>query len=168
VSILSRLLGYPTLQERAGARLNDRDPWVVPATRDAAAMLRALPTLLPGGGFVYFEDTTEAVFASWLQAHAVPAPLKVADGTIWPKPDVFHVPLEPALLEEAAVLIEQHRIALPSIHIHAHDGAEVLLQWHDAFIRVPMYVDSKIPRERVDAFARLIGVGPISRWESAG
>ena len=130
-------------------------------------MLRALPALLPGGGFVYFEGTTEASFAAWLQANAVSAPLKIAYGTIWPRPDDFHVPLHPVLLEEAAVLIDQQGIALPSIHVHAHDGTKVLLEWHDAFVNDPMYVASQIPRERVDAFASLMRVGPVSRADNA-
>ena len=166
MSRLSRLLGYATRAEAAGARLGDRQPWIVPPTRDGAAFLRALLTLMPDGGFVYFEDFTENVFASWAEAHAITAPLKVASGTIWPKPDWFHVPLTPSLMEEAAALIDRHRIVLPSIHVHAHDGAKIILEWHDAFINEPMLVASDIPRERVEAFAGKLLVGPVTR-ESA-
>jgi hypothetical protein len=52
VGLLSRLFGYAMADALQGARLNDPDAWVVPATRDGAAMLRALHILLPGGGFV--------------------------------------------------------------------------------------------------------------------
>jgi hypothetical protein len=112
---------------------------------------------------VYFEGTTESAFASWALEHAVAAPLKIAYGTIWPRPDWFHIPLDPSLLEQAAVLIDQHGIALPSIHVHAHDGTKVILEWHDAFVADPMYVSSEIPRESVEAFADRLHVGPVSR-----
>jgi hypothetical protein len=161
--MLSRLLGYATRSEMDGARLDDRQPWVVPATRNGAAFLRALPSLLPEGGFVYFEATTDGAFASWGREHAVAAPLKIAYGTIWPRPDWFHIPLAPSLLEEAAALTDEHRIALPSIHVHVHDGTRVLLQWHDAFIKDPIYVASTISRERVESFAERLGVGPVRR-----
>ena len=162
MSLFSWLLNYSTREEMAGVRLDDTRPWIVPATRDAAAWLRALPTLLPVGGFVYFEDFTDRVFWSWAQAHAVPAPLKIARGTIWPKADVIHLPLDAVLLEEAAGIIDRNRVALPSIHVHAHDGTKVILEWHDAFVDHPMYVHSEIPRETVDAFAARLNVGPVS------
>ena len=167
VSLLSRLFGYASRDEADGARLADPHPWVVPPSRDAGAMLRALPILLPRGGFVYFEGTTEAAFESWARAHAVSVQLKIAYGTIWPKPDWFHVPLDPALMQEAAGLIERNGIALPSIHIHVHDGVTVLLEWHDAFVDDPMYVSSAIPREAVEAFASSMNVGPVSRGDHA-
>jgi hypothetical protein len=43
----------------------------------------------------------------------------------------------------------------------------VLLEWHDAFASDPMYVSSEVPRERVEAFAGLIHVGPVSRADNA-
>jgi hypothetical protein len=92
----------------------------------------------------------------------VAAPLTVACGTIWPKPDWFHIPLTPSLMEEAAVLVDQRGIALPSIHMHVHDGAKVILEWHDAFVDDPMYVSSEISREYVEAFADRLHVGPVS------
>ena len=167
MSLLSRLLGFATREEAAGVRLNDRRPWIVPPTRDAATMLRALPDLLPDGGFVYFEGTTESRFESWAQEHAVSPPLKIAYGTIWPRPNYFHVPLDQELLQEAAALIDRYGIALPSIHVHAHDESKVLLEWHDAFGEDPMYVSSDISQERVVAFARGMNAGPVLRGDHA-
>jgi hypothetical protein len=119
--------------------------------------------LFPVGALVYFEGTTEGKFAQWLEAHTTPTSLKVAYGTIWPQPDCYHVPLESTLLQEAAALIEQERIALPCIHLHVHDGNRVLLEWYDAFGNDPMYIASAVPRDRVDLFVGAIGVGPVSR-----
>ena len=163
MGIFSRLLGRASPAEVQGARLEDRHPWVVPSTRDAAGFLRALPALFPDGGFVYFEDTTERLFASWAQGHAVESPLTIASGTIWPRPDWFHIPLDSSLLEQAATLIERQRIVLPSIHVHVHNGITVLLEWHDAFVNEPIYITSEIPRERVYAFANHLQVAPVTR-----
>ncbi len=126
-------------------------------------MLRSLPILFPTDAFVYFEGTTENRFAAWLVAHAIPAPLKIAYGTIWPKPDCYHLPLQSDLLTEAADFVDRDGISLPSIHIHVHDGKRVLLEWHDAFCDDPMYVASAVPRDRVDEFARALGVGNVAR-----
>jgi hypothetical protein len=163
LSLLSRLFGYATREEAGGARLDDAEPWVVPPTRNAATLLRSLPTLFPVGASVYFEGTTERKFAPWLEAHATSPSLKVAYGTIWPRPDYYHVPLEVTLLEEAANLIEREGVAHPCIHLHVHDGNHVLLEWHDAFGDDPMYISSVVPRDRIDLFVRAIGVGPVSR-----
>jgi hypothetical protein len=163
LSLLSRLFGVATKEEAAGSRLDDTEPWIVPPTRDAAAVLRSLPILFPAGAVVYFEGTTEGSFAGWLESHKTSTSLKVAYGTIWPRPDCYHVPLESALFEEAAAVIKREGIALPCIHLHVHDGKRVLLEWHDAFGDDPMYIASAVPRDRVDLFVRAIGVGPVSR-----
>ena len=162
MSLLSRLLRYATKEEAAGARMSGSKAWVVPPTRNCAAMVRALPILFPDGGLVYFEGTTESRFAAWAEAQAVSPPLKIAYGTLWPRPDYFHIPLTAALLDEAAALIDRHGIRQPAIHVHVHDGAKVLLEWHDAFEDHPMYVSTTLPRERVEAFAAAMGVGPVS------
>jgi hypothetical protein len=122
--------------------------------------LRSLPILFPVGALVYFEGTTEGKFAEWLEAHTMSPSLKVAYGTIWPRPDYYHVPLEAALLEEAADLIEREHVVQPCIHLHVHDRNRVLL---DAFDDDPMHIASVVPRDRIDLFVRAIGVGPVSR-----
>jgi hypothetical protein len=163
VSFLSRLLRYATKEEVAGASMGQGERWIVAPTRDAAAVLRALPNLFPAGAFAYFEGTTEEHFAGWLSAHSVASPLKVAYGTIWPKPDFYHLPLRGELLEEAAELVERERIPLPSIHFHVHDGAQVLLEWHDAFGDDPISLAGILPHDRVEEFARAIGVNEVTR-----
>jgi len=163
MSLMSRLFGYATKEEAAGSSLEDQHPWVIPPSRDATAILRSLPALFPRDAFVYFEGPAEARFAGWLVAHVIPPPLKIAYGTIWPKPDCYHIPLVAALLEEAAVLVDREGVALPCLHLHVHDGVQVLLEWHDAFVDDPMYVASIVPRDRVEAFARAIGVSPVSQ-----
>ena len=81
--------------------------------------------LFPAGAVVYLVGTTEGSFAEWLEVHKTSTSLKVAYGTIWPRPDCYHVSLESALLEEAAGLIKRVGIALPCIHLHVHDACSL-------------------------------------------
>ena len=158
IARLARILNCPSREELSGASLTDTQALQVPPTRDAARFLRGLPVLFPDGAIVYFEGTTERPFAAWLSAHAVTPGLKIGAGTIWPRPDTYHVPLEAALLNEASSVVEREGISLPSIHVHVHDGTRVLLEWHDAFISDPMYIHSDVPQDRIEAFCRTIGV----------
>jgi hypothetical protein len=163
MSFLSRLLRYATKEDLAGVRLETRERWIVPPTRDVVRFLRSLPILFPASAFVYFEGTTERELTTWLEAHSIAPPLKIALGTIWPKPNFHHLPLRLELLDEVVGLIERNRIGIPSYHLHVHDGARVVLEWHDAFCNDPLYVATSVPRERVEEFARVLGVGQVAR-----
>jgi hypothetical protein len=158
--MLRRLLKKLLPEPPAGARFAEPQHWRVPPQRDAAVWLRALPVLLPGGATLYLEGTTESQGAAWLAEHAIPEKLHIAAGTIWPKSDVYHIPLTPEMLESLAALVDRFGIACPAIHVHVHDDAQILLEWHDAFSADPMYVSTSIPEERVAAFAAALGVGP--------
>lgn len=155
MSLLSRILGYATREEAAGARLDDPAPWIVDAGKNPAKFLRAVALIFPEDHFLYLEGATQRSFAEWLVGHTIAPPLKIAYGTIWPKPDFYHIPC--ALAEEAAELVETQAIAIPVIHIHVHDGVRVVLEWHDAFGDDPMYIDSAIAEERIEAFAAALG-----------
>lgn len=159
----SRLIGYATKEEAAGIRMEDNDPWVITPPRDPANVLRCLPILFPSGGFVYFEDLVEKQFEYWLTGHSVPAPIKIAYGTIWPKPTYYHIPLTKELLSEAAYVVGQEGMAFPTIHLHVHDGKQVLMEWHDAIDNNPMLISSAMQKEKVVAFAHAIGVDRIER-----
>jgi hypothetical protein len=161
MSFLSRLLGYATKGDLAGASLQG-ERWVIPSTEDGGVFLRSLPILFAADSLAYFEGIEEESFKDWLASHAIAPPLKIAMGTIWPKPDFYHVPLRPALMEEAAGLVDRKGIVLPSFHFHVHDGERVLLEWHDAFSDDPMYVSASIHGGAVEAFARAIGAGKVA------
>jgi hypothetical protein len=156
VGFLSRILGFASRHGPAGAHFDDPDGHTIPPCRDPAVFLRALPLLFPSGAFVYFEDTTNRAFSNWLRAHSVAPPLNIAPGTIWPRPEYFHLPLRPELLNAAADLVVQERIVLPSIHLHVHDGTKMLLYWHDAFCDDPMFVASIVPAALVTRFIRAL------------
>lgn len=161
MSFLSRLLGYKSWAELGGATMEEGERWVIRPARETAAFMRSLPILFPTGAFAYFEGTTQKHFAEWLAAHSISSPLKIAQGTIWPKPDTYHLPLSTELMEEAAALVDDGRIECPAIHFHVHDGRAVLLEWHDAFGNDPIYVGVSVPRDRIEEFARVINAREV-------
>lgn len=158
MGFLSRIFGYASRHDREGATFDDAHAWTLEGRADPDAFLRALPILFPSGRFVYFEGTTYRQFATWLKANSVPAPLKVGMETIWPRPDFFHLPLQPDLLASAADIVDDKGIALPSIHLQVHDGSGILLYWHDAFGDDPMFVAKSVPSDRIEEFAGALGI----------
>lgn len=147
---LSRLFGGARPEDLQGARLDDPNPHIVHRPADPAVFLRALPVLLPAG-VVYFEGPDDDL-RPWLAGHAMSEPLQIALGTVWPKLMVYHVTLSDAHMTQAAAIVDERGIAIPSIHLHVHDGNRVVLEWHDAFGSDPMYIRSDVPPERLAAF----------------
>jgi len=150
---LDRVMSTVFREQLAGLRLDDPHPYAFRLPPDGARFLRALPVLLPPTAMLYCEGTTDPHVARWLERQAIrPAPARIALGTLWPKPDCYHVPLRKELIDELAALVETHGVALPSIHVHAYDDQVVLVQWHDAFLHDPVFVSRSVPADRVEAF----------------
>jgi hypothetical protein len=157
MNFFSRLFGAVPASERDGIRLAEADPWVVSPTRDVERFLRALPLLCPEGGVAYFEDTAEAHVAEFLKTQSIPAPIHVAVGTIWPRPDCYHVPLTTETMEALAAFLEARPAGFFCSHCHVYRDRTVLLGWYDSFMNVPLYVSRMLPVEVVEAFARALG-----------
>ena len=135
----------------------DAEPWCVSVTKDVERFVRALPLLVPDGGIAYFEDTAESHVERYLQGVSVPSHTKVAVGTIWPRPDCYHVPLTFETMEAIAAFLEKTPAGFFCCHCHVYRDGVVLLEWHDAFSDVPMYISRTIERESVAAFADRLG-----------
>ncbi len=157
MTFLSRLLRVVPKSERGGIRLDEPDPWVVAPTQDVELFLRALPRLAPDGAMVYFEDTGERHVRDYLRRVAVEPRVQVAIGTVWPRPDRYHVPLTSVSMQELADFLAANPAGFFCAHCHVYRGTSVLLEWDDAFSDVPMYVSSAVPIETVDAFAAALG-----------
>jgi hypothetical protein len=106
---------------------------------------------------VYFEDTAEAHAAEFLQSQSIPAPIRLAVGTIWPRPDCYHVPLTTETMEAMSAFLEAHPAGFVCAHCHVYRDRTVLLEWYDAFMSVPLRVSRTLPIEVVEAFARSLG-----------
>jgi hypothetical protein len=142
----------------AAISLDPADACELGGTRDVERFLRSLPLLVPEGGVAYFEGTGERHVAEYLRRASVPAPVPVARGTIWPRPDVYHVPLTVDSMEDLARFLEEHPHGYFCSHCHVYRGRTVLLQWHDAFFDDSMYLSPTLPEAVVDRFAQAAGI----------
>lgn len=157
MGFLARLFGAVPKEERRGIRLLDAEPWCVTATKDVERFVRVLPLLMPSGSVVYFEDTAEPHVRSYLQSVSVPPQVRVARGTIWPRPDCYHVPVTAETMDAMAAFLEKNPAGFFSAHCHVYRDDVVLLEWHDAFSNVPMYVSRTIGADAVARFAQALG-----------
>jgi hypothetical protein len=157
MGIFSRLFGGASAADRVSIRLDEPDPWEVTGTRDVERFLRTLPLLTPAGAFVYFEGTGEPHVAEYLRSISVPAPVHVACGTIWPRPDRYHVPIDVDTMEALAHFLERSPAGFFCAHCHVHDGASIVLEWHDAFGTDPMLLSSRFGEDTVASFAASLG-----------
>lgn len=161
MGFFARLFGGVPKEEWTGIRLADSEPWCVSATKDVERFVRALPSLVPAGSIVYFEDSAEPHVKRYLEQIAVPSQTRLAIGTIWPRPDCYHVPLTAETMEALAAFLEETPAGFFCAHCHVYRDDVMLLEWHDAFMDVPMYVSRTIDHETVAAFAARLG-SPLS------
>jgi hypothetical protein len=114
--------------------------WEISPTCDMSAFLRALIDVIPKGSILYLEGgSPDKEIRSYLEARKAPNPIKVALGTIWPRPICYHIPITPENLNGLAELAERHATPEIADHLHIYKGSKVLLQWHDAFYNDPLY-----------------------------
>ena len=153
----ARLFSRYIAPDLSGARLNEATYWEVTPPRNVGDFLRALPVLAPIEATAYFEGTVDSKVADYLRGISIVAPLKIAVGTIWPKPDCYHVPLSTDTMARLAEFVDQERIDYLCWHCHVHNGTAVLLQWHDAFGTDPILVATSVGEESIKRFANVLG-----------
>ena len=157
MGFLARLFGAVPKDEWGGMRLADAKPWCVSPTKNVERFVRALPALMPSGSIVYFEDTAEPHVRRYLESVSVPSQVRVAIGTIWPRPDSYHVPLTAETMEALAAFLDKNPAGFFCAHCHVYRDGVVLLEWHDAFINDPMYISRTISADAVARFAQTLG-----------
>jgi hypothetical protein len=156
MGILARLFRWIPA-DRSGIRLEEQDSWEVTPTKDVERFLRALPLLAPEGAVAYFEGTGEPHVAEYLRAVSVLPRLHVAVGTIWPRPDCYHVPITVQSMEALAAFLDARPAGYFCSHCHVYVGQSMVLEWHDAFATDPMCVSRQIGIETVSTFAAALG-----------
>lgn len=154
---LARLLGYVPAEEREGVSLSSGPHWQVAAPGDFAVFFRALAALLPEDSVVYLEGTSLAdEVRSFLEPRLPASTTKVAIGTIWPRPRIYHMSATRENLEELAQLADRYPAPEVADHVHAYKGDTVLLQWHDAPDN-EICISSAVAEDRVRQFAAVLG-----------
>ena len=154
---LSRLLGCVPAEERAGISLGQAPSWEVHGPGDYPCFFRALADLVPAGSVLYVENCTRrGEVREYLEARPAAEICKVQMGTVWPRPECFHIPITRENMEGLAALAERHATPEVGDHIHAYRAGEVLVQWYDACCNDPLYISRSVPEERVRAFCEAI------------
>ncbi len=153
MSWLSKLLKSLPEEERKGIHLDLRIPhWKVSSPRQFPSFLRALIELLPQGSIAYLEGgSPRNKLKSFLDKRSIPEVSHLAMGTIWPRPQIFHLPATQENLLALADISEHYAEPEVAIHFHVYKDNRVLLQWYDAF-SYPMYISKEIPENKVKEF----------------
>ena len=156
---LSKILNYVPKSERVGLALDLSNAWRLEPVSDASVFLQALPALQLSSAVLYLEGTTDGAVAKCLEEYAVKPTVKIAPGTVWPRPDIYHVPMSHDVLNRLGRIVDDKGAAFLAFHVHVYANGEVVLQWHDAFESIPFYVSSRIDEQRIKDLAEQLGVG---------
>ena len=159
MSWLSKLFNFVPKEERDGICLDFSSPhWKVFSPKDFPSFLRALRELIPEGSILYLEGgTPREELKSFLETKSIPEVSHVTMGTIWSRPEVFHLPANSETISELADVAEHYAEPEVAIHFHVYKDNRVLLQWHDAFSD-PMFISKEIPKEKVEIFCNTLSV----------
>lgn len=156
MGLFSRLFGAVSPEDLDGIRL-DEPAWELDGPRTFVELLTALRSHLPADAMLYFEGgAPDGEIRAFLDAHSVPEPVHVALGTIWPRPEVFHVPASEQALDQLVSLMTHHAEPQLAVHFHVYRESDVLLQWHDAF-SFPILLSGWFTEEQVAAMAGSMG-----------
>jgi hypothetical protein len=132
--------------------------WEVTGIRNAEKFFSALADVLPLPVHLCFEGSSfPSDVRKLLEAHAVPATMQIAAGTIWPKPTVFHVLATEQFLRELEVLARKHAEPEICFHFHAYRDGQGLMQWYDAFVD-PLLIDESISEATLQSFCQNLEV----------
>ncbi|MBX3356756.1 MAG: hypothetical protein KF724_13765, partial [Phycisphaeraceae bacterium] len=154
MGLIAKIFGAASKAEAAGASLIG-PAWEAEPITDAPAFFRALPDLLPSGSILYLEDVCSTEGIALARRYCIEPQLKLALGTVWPRPKFFHLPLTAASAAELAQFAEHHATPEIGVHIHAYHDDQVLLEWHDAFGQ-PLRLSTALPESRVRSFCELL------------
>src|SRR2546426_5727859 len=134
MGFLAKLFNATPREKLKGVSLGKDACWQVSPVRDLPSLLEALPRILPHGAILYLEDgTPPKEISAFLNSHCIPEETHLAMGTVWPKPQTFHLPATTENLIQLAKLTSQCSAMAIAVHLHIYHHGKVLLEWYDAF-----------------------------------
>jgi hypothetical protein len=108
---------------------------------------------VPAGSVLYLEGVSADSIIDYLRQRPAEHHLKIAGGTIWPKPQCFHTPITEHTARELARLSQSCAAPEVCAHLHVYRGDQVLASWYDAFSG-PLRVAASIPEHEIQEFCR--------------
>ena len=159
MGFLAKLFNATPREKLKGASLGKDACWEVSPVRDFPSLLGELHKILPQGSILYLEGgTPPAEIGEFLNSHCVPEETHVAMGTIWPKPQAFHLPATAENLSRLAKLARHCSAMQIAVHLHVYHQGKVLLEWYDAFWKDPFYLSEAVVEERLKDFCSSLSV----------
>ena len=79
-----------------------------------------------------------------MESNSVEDEVKLPRGILWPRPDIFHVPIREDLMGDLADLLGNYETPVGTLHLQAYKGKEVLLWGFDAFYDDPFIVSKNV------------------------
>jgi hypothetical protein len=152
MSFLSKLFNYVPTEERKGIVLSERSCWEINGLKDLPSFLRELSYLIPLDSVLYLEGgDTPKELRIYLKERIAKEICKVEMGTIWPRPQCFHMQITYENLEGLAKLAENYATPEVAIHFHVYKNRKMLLMWYDAFFD-PLYISREISEDKIRNF----------------
>jgi hypothetical protein len=159
MSWLSKIFNFVPSEELKGLHIDLSTPvWKVSSPKDFISFLRSLIDMLPQDSIAYFEGGSPTKeLRAFFKEKAVPEVSHIAIGTIWPRPEVFHIPATSENLLRLAALTE--RCAKPQVasHFHIYRNNRILLEWYDAFFD-SMFISKEIAEDKIKKFCTSLSV----------
>ncbi|MCD4707643.1 MAG: hypothetical protein K8S62_07875 [Candidatus Sabulitectum sp.] len=129
--------------------------WEISPPSASVELFSCLNIVVPENSIMYFEDVYENKVKEVLKAISTDSKTIIHSGTLWPKPDVFHVPATDENYGKIQEIAENHFI---SVHFHILRNDVKVLEWYDAFDKDPMYISTIIDEERIKEFCEKLGL----------
>ncbi|MHC4396126.1 MAG: hypothetical protein ACYS1A_10780 [Planctomycetota bacterium] len=157
MSLLSKIFGYVPVDERKGIYLTESTYWEISGVKDFPAFLRAVSDLVISDSVLYLEGgTPPKKLKLYLKKRAATNTSKVEMGTIWPRPECFHMQITRANLEGLAELVESYATPQVAVHLHIYKSGKMFLEWYDAFFD-PLRISREIQETVIKEFSNKLG-----------
>ncbi len=152
MTLLSKLFNYVPAEERKGIVLSKKSCWEITKLTNLPSFLRELNILIPIDSVLYLEGgDTPKELQIYLRERIAKEICKVEMGTIWPRPQCFHMQITYENLEGLAKLVEGYATPQVAIHLHVYKNGKMFLMWYDAFFD-PLYISKEISEDKIKTF----------------
>ena len=112
-------------------------------------LFRGLIGFLPENSIMRFElGSPHGDLKSFFLSNSIQEEIFIPKGTIWPKPQVFNIPVTNTNLIKLSELTEHYAEPEVATHFHVYLGNDVLIDWYDAFYD-PMCISKRIPEDKI-------------------
>ena len=137
---------------------DNKTVWVISPPKKYSTFFTALQNLLPEDTVFYLEGTSicETV-RSFLQTVQIESAISIAAGTLWPKPEIYHVPVTSQVINKMMDFFENFAPHELFDHFHVYAKNKILLQGYDVFCTEPLLLSGTFLEEQIKIFCKTAG-----------